>query len=161
MADFILNAAIVIVVSGAIGLLIWKLRSRPSEYASIYVDRKEDADFWEGKPEPDKGFTAAQKRAIYERENGKCAVTKKRLSLGEADNKSQAIQTAFGMMEEGEVDHTIPRRWGGPSTEWNGRLVSRKINRDKRGEWTREAEKLCAERGLKVYIGKHKKNSVN
>ncbi len=161
MIDFLLNAAIVIVVSGAIGLLIWKLRSRPSEYASIYVDRKEDADFWEGKPEPDKGFTAALKREIYYAANGKCQITGKRVSLGEADNRSEAIQTAFGMMEEGEVDHIISRKWGGPSVKWNGRLVRRKINRDKSGDWTREAEKLCAERGLKVYIGKRSKKFVS
>lgn len=161
MSDLLLNIAIVIVVSGLLGLLIWKLRSRPSEYASIYVSRKDDADFWEGKGAPDKGFTAAQKRNIYLREEGKCAVTGKRLSLGEADNRVQAIQTAFGVMEEGEVDHTIPKSWGGPSTEWNGRLVARKLNRDKSDEWTRDAEKLCSERGLKVYLGKRKKKFVS
>ena len=76
-------------MSGFIGLLIWKLRSRPSEFASIYVDSKEKADFWEGKGAPDKGFTQAQKKAIYEREGGKCAITGKRLSLGEPDNNLQ------------------------------------------------------------------------
>lgn len=157
MIDFLINAAIVIGVSGLIGLLIWKLRSRPSEHSSIYVDRKEDADFWEGKGAPDKGFTAAQKKFIYLRENGKCAVTGKRLSLGEPDNKRQEWGKVLGMLEEGEVDHMIPKSWGGPSTEWNGLLVARKLNRDKSDEWTRDAEKLCAERGLKVYVAKRRK----
>lgn len=161
MIDFLINAAIVISVSGFIGLLIWKLRSRPSEFASIYVDSKEKADFWEGKGAPDKGFTQAQKKAIYEREGGKCAITGKRLSLGEPDNNLQEWGKVLGMLEEGEVDHRIPKSWGGPSTEWNGRLVSRKLNRDKSDEWTRDAEKLCAERGLKVYVGKRSKKFVS
>lgn len=161
MIDFLINAAIVISVSGFIGLLIWKLRSRPSEYSSIYVDRKEDADFWEGKGAPDKGFTQAQKKAIYEREGGKCAITGKRLSLGEPDNNLQEWGKVLGMLEEGEVDHRIPREWGGPSKEWNGLLISRKINRKKLAKWTRDADKLCAERGLKVYIGKRGKKFVS
>lgn len=161
MIDFLINAAIVIVVSGLIVLLIWKLRSRPSEFASIYVDNRADADFWDGKGAPDKGFTAAQKKAIYNREGGKCAITGKRLSLGEPDNKMQEWRKVLGVLEEGEVDHRIPREWGGPSTEWNGLLISRKINRKKLDKWTRDAEKLCAERGLKVFIAKRRKKSLS
>ena len=161
MIDFLINAAIVVLVSGLIGRLIWKLRSRPSEFASIYVDSKEKADFWEGKGAPDKGFTAAQKKAIYEREDGKCAITGKRLSLGEPDNKKQEWAKVLGMLEEGEVDHIVPREWGGPSTDWNGLLISRKINRKKLDKWTRDAEKLCAERGLKVFVAKRRKKAVS
>lgn len=159
MIDLLINVAIVLGVSGLIGLLIWKLRSRPSEFASIYVDSKEKADFWEGKGAPDKGFTAAQKRTIYIREGGRCAITGKRLSLGEPDNKRQELGKVLGVLEEGEVDHRIPREWGGPSTDWNGLLISRKINRKKLAKWTRDAEKLCAERGLKVFIAKRRKKS--
>lgn len=155
------NLVIVVVVSGLIGLLIWKLRSRPSEYSGIYVARKEDADFWEGKGAQDKGFTAAQKKFIFLRDRARCAVTGKRLSLGEPDNKKQEIGKLVGLLEEGEVDHRIPRSWGGPSTDWNGRLVSREINRNKSDEWTRDAAKLCYERGLKVYLGKRKKKFVS
>ena len=161
MIDFLINAAIVLGVSGLIGLLIWKLRPRPSDFASIYVDSKEKADFWEGRGAPDKGFTQAQKKAIYEREGGKCAMTGKRLSLGEPDNKKQEWEKVLGVLEEGEVDHRIPREWGGPSKEWNGLLISRKINRKKLAKWTRDAEKLCAERGLKVFIAKRRNKFVS
>lgn len=161
MIDFLVNAAIVIVVSGLIGLLIWKMRSRPSEYSSIYVESKDKADFWEGKGAPDNGFTASQKKAIYEREGGRCAITGKRLSLGEPDNKRQEWGKVLGVLEEGEIDHRIPREWGGPSKDWNGLLISRKINRKKLAKWTRDAEKLCSERGLKVYVGKRGKKFVS
>lgn len=172
MIDFLINAAIVIVVSGLIGLLIWKLRSRPSDVSSIYVDRKEDADFWEGKGAVDRGFSKEQKEKQYEAQDEKCALCGKYGFLGEPeagkeeviDAIATLVKNAMGrkkkIVEELEGGHIIPKTWGAPSKDWNLFMICRSHNREDSNAFTREAEKLCEERVLKVYVGKRKKKFV-
>lgn len=171
--DFLLNAAIVLGVSGLIGLLVWKLRPRPSEFASIYVDRKEDADFWEGRGQVDRGFSKDQKAKAYQYQDKKCALCGKYGFLGEPeagkeeviDALATLVKNATGrkkkIVEELEGGHIIPKTWGAPSEDWNLFMICRSHNREDSDKFTREAEKLCAERGLKVFLGKRKKKFVS
>lgn len=173
MIDFLINAAVVIVVSGLIGLLIWKLRSRPSDYASIYVDRKDKADFWEGKGAPDRGFQKEQKEKKYEDQEKKCAICGKYGFLGEPEAGKEEVIDAIATLvknatgqknkifEDLEGGHIIPHSWGAPSKDWNLFMICRSHNRKDSDSFTRDAEKLCAERGLKVYLGKRRKKSLS
>jgi len=139
-----------------VALRLWSRRLHSRKYESngscIYVHDMARADFWDGKEPPDTGFTAAQKKEIYARAGGRCQVTGKAVSLGEPDGRSEKIRNALGFLPEGEVDHIIPRNYGGSSMTWNARLVCRELNRGKSGMWTREAERLCERRGMKVYV---------
>lgn len=171
MIDFLINAATVIVASGLIGLLIWKLRSRPSDVSSIYVDSKEKADFWEGKGPVDRGFSKDQKERQYEAQNKNCALCGKYGFLGEPESGKEEVIDAIAtlvknatgrkkkIVEELEGGHIIPKTWGAPSEDWNLFMICRSHNREDSNAFTREAEILCAERGLKVYVAKRRKKS--
>ena len=139
-----------------VALWLWSRHLHSRKYESngscIYVHDVSKADFWDGKEPPDTGFTAAQKKEIYARVSGRCQVTGKAVSLGEPDGRGEKLRNALGLLPEGEVDHIIPRNYGGPSTTWNARLVCREVNRGKSGLWTHEAEKLCEKRRMKVYV---------
>lgn len=160
-----IEALLGIGIGVVLGLIILALRARPRR-ANIYVEKKSDADFWRGKAEPDKGFSESQKNEIYRRDRGKCRITDRKVWLGEPaeDEKLRdaAMRLAAGISgvkslerDHGEIDHIIPREFGGPSELWNGWLISRKENRGNGGkfsQWTKQAERLCVERGYKVYL---------
>lgn len=160
-----IEALIGVSIAIVLGLIIWALRARP-RHADIYVEKKAEADFWRGKEAPDKGFSASQKNEIYKRDKGVCQCSNRKVWLGEPaeDEKLRdaAMRLAAGVTgvksferDHGEIDHIIPREFGGPSALWNGWLISRKENRGNGGkfsQWTRQAERLCIERGYKVYL---------
>lgn len=155
------NAIIGITIALALGVLIWILRARVPK--SIYVKRKDEADFYRGKRKPDDGFTQAQKSRIYFRDGGKCQMTGRKVWLGEPDEDEETTDAALKLAskltgidsikrEEGEIDHIIPREFGGPSTLWNGHLVARSYNRGKSSKWSIQAERLCRKNKWTVYL---------
>lgn len=155
------NAIIGIAIALALSVLIWFLRARAPK--SIYVKRKDDADFYRGKRKPDDGFTQAQKSRIYFRDGGKCQMTGRKVWLGEPDKDEETTDAALKLAskltgidsikrEEGEIDHIIPREFGGPSTLWNGHLVARSYNRGKSSKWSMQAERLCRKNKWTVYL---------
>lgn len=157
-----IEALIGIGIALVLGGIIWAIRARPRR-ADIYVEKKSEADFYRGKPEPDKGFSTCLKNEIYRRDRGRCKITGHKVWLGEPaeDEKLRdaAMRLAAGLSgvkslerEQGEIDHIVPREFGGPSELWNGHLVARSYNRGKSSQWTKQAERLCIERGYKVYL---------
>lgn len=162
-----IDAIIYIVIVASIGAILWIVsRGIHSRGESIYVSRKDDADFWTGKAPPDDGFTPAQKREIYQRDHGRCQISGRKVWLGEP-GKHEQIEDAFRRLaaavpglkvvekQQGEIDHIVPRKMGGPSSVWNGWLVAREFNRGrggKFGKWSKAAERLCHRRGYKVYL---------
>lgn len=156
-----IEAIIGIAIALALGVLIWFLRARAPK--SIYVKRKDEADFYRGKRKPDDGFTQAQKSRIYFRDGGKCQMTGRKVWLGEPDKDEETTDAALKLAskltgidsikrEEGEIDHIIPREFGGPSTLWNGHLVARSYNRGKSSKWSMQAERLCRKNKWTVYL---------
>lgn len=160
--DFMTDLAIYVISIVSAFLLLWfVIRARPPK--SIYVSRKSEADFYRGKRAPDDGFTSKQKSAIYMRDAGKCAITGRNVWLGEPDESEEAADAVLKLVSkipglkgvkrgEGEVDHIIPREFGGASTLENGHLVARSYNRGKSSAWTIQAERLCKKHGWKVYL---------
>lgn len=161
-----IDLAIYVVIVSAAGAILWVVSRGIHSRESIYVSRKDDADFWTGKNAPDDGFTPAQKREIYFRDRERCRISGRQVWLGEP-GKHEEVENAFRRLaselpglrivekQQGEIDHIIPRSMGGPSAIWNGWLVARKFNRGrggKFGKWSKAAENLCRAKGYKVYL---------
>ena len=149
-------------IAAVLGLILWALRARPRR-SNIYVEKKSEADFYRGKRKPDDGFAQAQKSRIYFRDGGKCQMTGRKVWLGEPDKDEETTDAALKLAskltgidsikrEEGEIDHIIPREFGGPSTLWNGHLVARSYNRGKSSKWSIQAERLCRKNKWTVYL---------
>lgn len=133
-----------------LSILIASRRLHSRYAADVYTSKKSEATYGVGFGVADDGLNDTIRDRIFKRDGGKCQITGERGIQGQPDSKLEYLKVAIGS-DELEVGHIIPYKLCGPTEDWNLMLMKKSINRKFGNKITPYAEKLCRERGEKIY----------